>query len=474
MNWKFDKVLDVINKTDSKLLLNGKWGVEREAQRVNTNGCLALTDHPAAFGNKLLNNKVTTDFAESQIELITPPMSSVDEVYKFLKLLTLEVIHELKSELLWPFSMPPILPSEERIPIAKYDDTPEGREKEIYRLGLANRYGKKMQMISGIHFNLSFSEGLFDTLYKYFGNGENRNEFIDKSYFAMARNFLRYRWLLIYLFGASPIADITFNSEIPNATSLRVSQFGYSNAEQGNFIVSYNDKSEYLQNLRKLLITKSEKYSKIGTFRDGKQIQLNENILQKDSEFYSTIRLKQVTEEGESQLDAIEKRGVSYAEVRILDINPFEITGISLQQMYFLQVFMLFCLFEESSYIQNNELKLVNKNHNLVSISGRINKLLLNHNTGGQILIEDWGRNIFRKLFKLSNIMDTVENDGKYLNCVLTEYFKLTDRLLLPSSKILNQMELNGDSFITFGIKKALHYKNQNRLGEGLKNVEGL
>lgn len=166
---------------------------------------------------------------------------------------------------------------------------------------------KKMQMISGIHFNLSFSEGLFDTLYKYFGNGENRNEFIDKSYFAMARNFLRYRWLLIYLFGASPIADITFNSEIPNATSLRVSQFGYSNAEQGNFIVSYNDKSEYLQNLRKLLITKSEKYSKIGTFRDGKQIQLNENILQKDSEFYSTIRLKQVTEEGESQLDAIEK-----------------------------------------------------------------------------------------------------------------------------------------------------------------------
>lgn len=143
MNWKFDKVLDVINKTDSKLLLNGKWGVEREAQRVNTNGCLALTDHPAAFGNKLLNNKVTTDFAESQIELITPPMSSVDEVYKFLKLLTLEVIHELKSELLWPFSMPPILPSEERIPIAKYDDTPEGREKEIYRLGLANRYGKK-------------------------------------------------------------------------------------------------------------------------------------------------------------------------------------------------------------------------------------------------------------------------------------------------------------------------------------------
>ncbi len=317
MNWKFEKVLDIITKTDSKLLLKGKWGIEREAQRVTENGCLALTDHPTAFGNKIINREITTDFSESQLELITPPLSSVEEVYKYLEMLTLEVNDELKNEYLWPLSMPPKLPSEEIIPNAKFDDTPEGREKEIYRLGLASRYGKKMQMISGIHFNLSFSEELFDVLYKYFGNGEDRCKFTDKAYFAMARNFLRYRWLLIYLFGASPNTHHTFNSVIHNelktikkccpeccnpinsykkyATSLRVSRFGYSNDEQGKLIVSYNDKSEYLQSIRKMLSTKSKKYSKIGTFREGKQIQLNDKILQKDSEFYSAIRLKQVT-----------------------------------------------------------------------------------------------------------------------------------------------------------------------------------
>ena len=131
-------------------------------------------------------------------------------------MLTLKVDNELKSECLWPLSMPPKLPSEENIPIAKFDDTPEGKVKEIYRLGLANRYGKKMQMISGIHFNLSFSEELLDILYKYFGNGEARSEFTDKAYFAMARNFLRYRWLLIYLFGASPNTHHSFNSVIHN------------------------------------------------------------------------------------------------------------------------------------------------------------------------------------------------------------------------------------------------------------------
>ncbi|HEX2927296.1 MAG TPA: glutamate--cysteine ligase [Ruminiclostridium sp.] len=496
MNWKFEKVLDIIRKTDSSLLLKGKWGIEREAQRVTKSGNLALTDHPAVFGNKLLNSEITTDFSESQLELITPPLSSAEEVYKYLELLTLKVNDKLKDELLWPLSMPPILPLEEKIPIAKFDDTPEGREKKIYRLGLANRYGKKMQMISGIHFNLSFSEELIDVLHKHFGKGEGRSEFTDRVYFAMARNFLRYRWLLIYLFGASPSADQTFNSVIHNeiktirkccpeccnplsnykkyATSLRVSRFGYSNDEQGRFAVLYNNKSEYLRSIRKMLNTKSKKYSKIGTFKDGKQVQLNENILQKDSEFYSAIRLKQVTEKGESQLEALEKRGVRYAEVRIIDINPFEGTGISLEQMYFLQVFMLLCLFEKSCYINKEELNLINKNHNLIAISGRKDKLLLYRYKMGRVSLEEWGQNIFGKLFRIARAMDTAGNSSKYTECVFNEFIKLTDKSLLPSNRITNEMKINGDTFITFGVRKALEYKSQNKKEGELKNVEGL
>jgi glutamate--cysteine ligase len=483
MYWKFEKALDIIENTDSSLLLKGKWGLEREAQRVTKSGNLALTDHPSAFGNKLLNSEITTDFSESQLELITPPLSSVEEVYKYLEMLTIKVFDELKNEFIWPLSMPPRLPSEEIIPIAKFDDTPEGREKEIYRLGLANRYGKRMQMISGIHFNISFNEELIDVLHNNFGNGEDKGEFTDKVYFSMARNFLRYRWLLRYLYGASPSADHTFNSVIHNelnairkccpeccnplnnykkyATSLRVSRFGYSNDEQNKFTVSYNSKSEYLQSIRKMMKSKSKKYSEIGIFKDGKQIQLNDNILQKESEFYSAIRLKQVPEKAESQLEALEERGVRYVEVRIIDINPYERVGISLEQMYFLQVFMLFCLFENSAYINRKELNLINKNHNLIAISGRKNNLKLYRYTGEQVLLEDWGQHIFGKLIQVAKVMDAAANSSKYQDCIFNEYKKLIDKSLLPSNKIINDMKLMGDTFITFGIRRAIEYRNQ-------------
>jgi glutamate--cysteine ligase len=299
----------------------------------------------------------------------------------------------------------------------------------------------------------------------------------------MARNFLRYRWLLIYLYGASPSADHTFNSVIRNelnairkccpeccnplnnykkyATSLRVSRFGYSNDEQNKFTVSYNSKSEYLQSIRKMMKSKSKKYSEIGIFKDGKQIQLNDNILQKESEFYSAIRLKQVPEKAESQLEALEERGVRYVEVRIIDINPYERVGISLEQMYFLQVFMLFCLFENSAYINRKELNLINKNHNLIAISGRKNNLKLYRYTGEQVLLEDWGQHIFGKLIQVAKVMDAAANSSKYQDCIFNEYKKLIDKSLLPSNKIINDMKLMGDTFITFGIRRAIEYRNQ-------------
>lgn len=496
MDWKFEKVLETISTTDNRLLLKGNWGVERESQRVTHSGDLALTQHPAAFGNKLENKEITTDFSESQLELITPPFSSVEEVHKHLEMLTSYVTKELEQELLWPLSMPPKLPDEELIPISNFDNTPEGKEKEIYRLGLATRYGKKMQMISGIHFNLSFSQELFTVLHQNFGKCEDKQEFIDKAYFSMARNFLRYRWLLIYLFGVSPLADSTFNpviqSEIKTikkccpeccnpsntyqkfATSLRVSRFGYSNAVQGKYVVSYNNKADYLKTIRRMLSTKSKRYSQQGIFKDGLQLQLNDNILQKDSEFYSAIRLKQLTENGESQLEAIEKRGVKYAEVRIIDINPFEKTGISLEQLYFLQLFMLFCLFESSGFIDKKELKLINKNHHLIALSGRKKRLRLYHYFKGQISFENWAQDIFWKLFQLAKVMDTAGGSIKYMECVFKEFIKLRDKSLLPSNQLLAEMKLKGESFITFGIRKAMEFRQENNKEEEFKNVEGL
>lgn len=481
MNWDFENVADLFSNENRKLLLDGLYGIEREAQRITPSGELAMTPHPAAFGNKLENTLITADFSESQIELITPPFESVEKTYAFLKDLHIQVDKELGSEYLWPLSMPPKLPEEEMIPIAKFDNSPEGREKELYRNGLAVRYGRKMQMISGIHYNFSFGDNLVDYLYQNLGKGMDKRTFVDDMYFSMARNFLRYRWLLIYLFGASPCADQTYYSVIgnelnmvkkccpecccsqsfyeQNAVSLRVSRFGYNDSVRGKYSVSYNSLKDYTNGIRRLLATKSRKFSRLGLYKNGRQIQINGNILQKESEFYSSIRLKQNIKKGETQLDALENRGVKYAEIRIIDINPFDKAGISLEQLRFLQVFMLFCLFENSPMIEDGELEKINKNHHLVALLGRRNKLELFRYGWGKVRLTEWSWDIFNKLIIIASLMDQLNADDKYLKCVREEYEKVMDTSMLPSSLIGEEMNRYGEEYLEFGIRKAIEHK---------------
>ncbi len=467
----------IFSTKEQRLLLKGRWGVERELQRVTKVGELALTPHPAIFGDKLGNKEITTDFSESQMELITPPLPTVEEVSRYLTLLHEKAAKAVGKEYLWPLSMPPKLPEEELIPIAKFEDTKEGQEAYLYRQGLANRYGRKMQMISGIHFNFSFGDELLELLEQEVGEGKSSSEFKDETYFSVARNFLRFRWLLIYLYGASPSFDDTYGAVMKKemrkvrqccpeccsddkeyATSLRVSRYGYSNSTQIKNNIYYNSKEEYIRKIRALMAKRSRKYADIG-------VQLNDKILQKDSEFYSSIRLKQIVEPGESQIEALEKRGVKYAEVRILDVNPFERNGISLEQMYFLQIFMLFCLFAGNRQMDERELKMGNQNHHMVALSGRKSKLMLEQPTGGRISLELWGEELFHQLSRIAELLDQAVGSSNYSSCVRKEQEKLYNRALLPSFRIVQEMKSNKESFLEYGMGLAAKYKSEEGMG---------
>lgn len=463
MDWNLMLFTDLFKKAgNAHLLSEGNWGLEKEAQRVTGSGDLALTPHPSVFGDKLENPNITTDFAESQIEMITPPLKSAEQTLEYLDKLQAEVEAGIGNEALWPMSMPPRLPEEEKIPLARFNDTEEGREKQIYREGLAMRYGRKMQMISGIHYNFSLGENLIDFLYGRFGKGMERRTFINDIYFALIRNYLRYRWLLIYLFGASPSADPSFFPVIRKefgivskccpeccsdmeaydrySTSLRVSRFGYANDNRRANEVYYESLDEYTGKLRKLL---------------------NARILQKESEFYSSIRPKQVPGKGETMLKALEDRGVKYLEVRIFDVNPFERSGMGKGQFKFLQVFMLFCLFEESRHIHKNEMVKINKNHHLTALSGRKPGLRLFDYKGGTVGLQEWGNKIFERLEQLAVMMDGGKTDVGFLTSLENERRKLSDPELLPSSLMLRTMLENGDSFLDFGLRMAALNKNQ-------------
>ena len=479
MNWDFlDISRSFLEDNKGKLLIEGKFGVEKESQRITSSGDLALTAHPSAFGDKTGNPHITVDFSESQIEMITPTYKSVDEVYDGLNIINSEVENNIGDELLWPLSMPPKLPAEDRIPIANFSDSEHGNHMQIYRKGLALRYGKKMQMISGIHYNFSFGDELIEYLYRKYGNENDKRLFIDEIHFALTRNFLRYRWLLIYLFGASPYCHSSYHSVINKeiriikkcchdcvdiiknfnqyATSLRVSRFGYSTTLKHDNIY-FNSLEEYSTKIRKMLATENEKYSNFGIYKNGSQIQLNGNILQKESEFYSSIRLKQNTRNGETPLDALEKRGVKHVEVRILDLNPFERLGLSVEQMHFLQIFMLFCLFEKSEKITDSEYEKINSNHHHVALYGRKDGLKLQKYDKGSIGLSEWGEEIFERLKDIAELIYKDTGDKKYLNSISKEYKKLFDVSLLPSERIHREMKENNENFLEFGTRWAIN-----------------
>ena len=215
---------------NSKYLTNTKLGLEKESLRITQSGNLALTPHPSIFGDKITNPIITTDFSESQMEFITPPLSNSEKVHNSLMKIQDHAATGIGNELLWPLSMPAILPNEIEIPIARFNNSKSGRLKEIYREGLSLRYGKKMQMISGIHYNFSFGSEFWDFLFNIINISQNKQDFINEHYFKLARNFLRYRWLLVYLFGASPIADTSFTNNMPCDIEKQCSNFNDINS----------------------------------------------------------------------------------------------------------------------------------------------------------------------------------------------------------------------------------------------------
>ena len=336
-------------------------GLERELFRVREDATIAQTPHPLQLGDKLYNPYVTTDFSESQLELVTPPCSSIDQAYNYLVDLIAAVKVKLdKSELLWPCSMPPIIELS-NIPLADYGTSHQGKIKHLYRRGLANRYGVNMQAISGIHYNFSFTDDFWRV---YFQKPYSQAD-LNEAYFSIIRNFKRYGWLLIYLFGASPFAHDTFyrndvsnpllhfreDLRYPEARSLRSSHLGYFSAYQSRHNYSYNSLESYLEALYQAL-NKPEKDFFAFSVPDE---QLSVHLLQIENELYSDIRPKAVDTQSRAYR-ALKEKGVNYLEIRNIDINPFLVAGVSKQSLTFLKIFLWYCLLQESSLMTSEDL----------------------------------------------------------------------------------------------------------------------
>ena len=437
----------------SKEILSGNFGIERETLRLDQNGYLAKSDHPEEFGDKAHNPYITTDFSESQIEVITPALQDVKEAYDFTRALYDIVAMEIGDEYLWPESMPCIIPDDKDIPVAKFAD--HSKESQEYREKLLLKYGGKKQLISGIHYNFSFDESIIEKLYEDSEKKLSYKEFKNSIYLKVARNYLRYRWLIVYLFGASPVVHESFidgckcplkeinNNEYSSvgAISHRNGKCGYKN--KVDLFPSYNSVNEYLESI------------------DG---YIKDELIENHKELYSQVRLK--PSDTKNFKESLLNDGIKYLEYRTIDINPFEKGGISLDDLRFLQVFNIYLLSKEESEFENWQEEAL-ENQQLIAVNG-IDNIELKQD-GKCINRIDFGLEILNEVMSINNELnlgfeDVIKNMiAKVKDSKLTYAYKITE-------KIKEEGYINTFLNLAKSYKESA-YKNRFKL-EGYEDLE--
>jgi len=440
-------------------------GLEKEGLRVRPDGALAATPHPPALGSALTHPHITTDFSESQLELITGVHTDPDRCLDELRELHRFVYGNIGDELVWAASMPCRLPRESDIPIARYGRSNIARVKSIYRTGLSYRYGRRMQMISGIHYNFSLPESVWPIA----GLGD-----ASRGYLHLIRNFRRHAWLLLYLFGATPTVCASFlegrrhslqqlsagTLYLPYATSLRMGRIGYLGEAQEALAVSCNDLASYAASLTGALTTPYPPYEAIG-LRDGEGYrQLTTTLLQIENEYYATIRPKRVIRAGERPLHALRERGVQYVEVRVMDIDPFAPVGIAADTLRFLDVFLLHCLASESPPDTPEEIRTVSSNGQLVAARGREPGLQLRRGDR-HVGMQEWTQRLLDECAPVALALDEACGGRAHQQAIDAAKKAAADPQSLPSARVLEAIRSDHrGSYADFALARSRAHRD--------------
>lgn len=337
--------LQVLKQAPATLpILQATFGLERESLRIQQDNRVAQTPHPAAFGSRNFHPYVQTDYSEPQLELITPVATSTKKARRLLGAITDVAGRSIeRTEYLWPLSMPPRI-TEEEIQIAALENEVEYQ----YRVGLGERYGKLLQSMSGIHYNMELGKDLMAQLFQLSGYTDEV-AFRNDLYLKLARNFLYYRWFLIYLYGATPIAEKGFLKEDLDkpVRSLRNSPYGYVNHE--DIQVSFASLEAYVRDL--------EGY-------------VNSGQLSAEKEFYSAVRLR-----GSKRNRDYLTKGITYLEFRCFDLNPFDPVAITQETLDTVHLFLLSLLWLDNLEEVDNQLRWAHDLNTRIALSHPLDAL---------------------------------------------------------------------------------------------------
>jgi glutamate--cysteine ligase len=326
-----------------------------------------------------------------------------------------------------------------------------------------------MQTISGIHYNFSVSEELLNTLFE---KQLSRDE-ISNLYMGLVRNFHRYCWILLYLFGASPAVCKSFLRENdqhgleafdsvsyygPYATTLRMSDLGYRNVAQSRIQIGLCNVDTYVSGLRDATEQSYDDYEDIGVNDDGEYRQLNTNILQIENEYYTVIRPKQVIQSGEKPTTALRNNGIAYVEVRCLDINPDSAVGIDKQDIRFVDTFLLYCLLMDSPVMSDNEKADVPENRNRIVRYGRQPDLKLLEN-GRDISSRQTMEEFLGRLTPIASLLDQAHCHDWHSRSLANQLEKVRHPQTTPAARIITEMQDNKESFFEYAQRKTVEHE---------------
>ncbi len=470
MSINFADRINKLSATDSHdSLWGGLKGIEKESLRIGQDGSLSARPQPSGLGSALTNKYITTDFSEALLEFVTPTFSNTWEALEFLCDVHQFTYDRLENdELLWVASMPCSMTADSDIPLAQYGSSNVGRMKTIYRNGLAYRYGRKMQTIAGIHFNYSLPEAFWPIYRDIEQRADSPDTLRSEAYLGLLRNYRRIAWLVLYLFGASPALCKSFASSTnitmpsfdentfyqPFATSLRMSDLGYSNSSQAGLKISLNSLDEYIDDLNTAITTPVPEFEKIGVNVGGEYRQLNANQLQIENEYYSSIRPKRVAHSGERPTAALRRGGIEYVEVRSLDLNIFDPVGISQNTMRFVEALLVYCLLEDSPLCDEAGTQEAADNHSVTATSGRDPELMLSRQ-GKPISLKQWSHDILEKVGQVAELIDRGSDRDDYVQAVRAQAAIIANPELTPSARILRDLHDTGSGFFHYALDAA-------------------
>ena len=329
-----------------------------------------------------------------------------------------------------------------------------------------------MQTVSGIHYNFSFDDSFFEDI----RGEEDLQSFKNKSYLSLIRNFRRNAWMVLYLFGSSPVVPKTFITDRNNfldelneedlfleyATCLRMSELGYMSKAQDNLYIAYNTIDEYLSDLKNALTKEHPRYAEVGLSKKNKRIQINTSIIQIENEYYSSIRPKRITPSGERPINILRNEGIDYVEIRALDNNSFLPAGIDEDTSYFLEAYLICCFFDEDKKSTRNEIEELLLNWENVVKKGRDPNLKLLKNKE-EISIKKAGMQVIDKIRSIFDHMPDSMSDytNRVLKSLEIQEEKLNDSSLTPSGKIIQELRGNSKSWEKLNLELAQKHSDE-------------